>query len=510
MGMVGVVEATSAWITIGIFAALFTYIAYRNGIKNKITLIFGEISIGVFLISFPYVMTYMSGGDPTVDCYSFRVTIFGILTGATGLYHLVTVFPKKIKLVYSLPSVYLVSYFIALTGLMTPSIVTCGPLGGIRGMLWPMYLIWVAMILLLAMGVIHYSMVTSPTRVQKIQSTYLATGMWIALLWAGAGQVLPTFLPGMEFFSAVSSLPFAGVFITVSIVKYKMFSYEVAKEKFLPEEKVEVEDGLINAVMNEHAAFLAFRRLSAKMPGLIITIKPPNVIRERYNIEKSPIIWLTYFPGKSEEGISPDKLAFEVMYSVINFVNKGGKLILIHGAEFLVEQYGRDYFLDFLHEVNRLADGLTVIVAINVDRELMEGVADNFVEMPLKIPDPRVKRVTKEEMVGKKDMIIITAKTQEQIKRIYGDSHYVIEVTKSFTPDRLVFEGMDRIIKIGDRDVFFESFDFVLSSTEPKKVMQFLKDIIDVSLRAGKNVYVMKTPRLEDFPAIKSLFEDLL
>ncbi len=273
--------------------------------------------------------------------------------------------------------------------------------------------------------------------------------------------------------------------------------------------KVEVEDGLINAVMNEQAAFLAFRRLSAKMPGIIITIKPPNVIRERYKIEKSPIIWLTYFPGDSKEGVSPDKLAFEVMYTMINFVNKGGRVILIHGVEFLIEQYGRDYVLDFIHEVNRLGEGLTIIIALNVDTEVMEGVADNFVKVPLKIPDPRVLRVSKESMLGKDNMIVITAKTKEQIKRLYGENNYVIELTKSFTPDRLVFEGMDQIIKIGDKDVFFESFDFVLSSTEPKKVMQFLKDIMDVSLRAGKKVYVMNTPRLKDYPAVLSLFEDI-
>ncbi len=507
--MASIVNYASAWVTISIFIALFTYIAYRNGIKNKITLIFGEIALGSALMSLPYVITYASGVDPLVDCYTFRMIILGILMAATGMYHLVVVFPRKLQLYYSLPSVYILSYFMAISNLATPSIVACGPTGGVRGVLWPMYLIWAAAILLISVGVIHYSMVTAPTRVQKIQSTYIATGMWITLLWAGAGQLLPTFIPGMEYFSAISALPIAGIFLTIAIVKYKMFSYEVAKEKFIPEEKIEVEDGLINAVINEHAAFLAFRRLSAKMPGLIITIKPPNVIRERYKLEKSPIIWLTYFPGKSEEGISPDKLAFEVMYNVINFVNKGGKLILIHGAEFLVEQYGREYFLDFLHEVNRLADGLTIIVALNTDKELMEGIADNFVEVPIPIPDPRVRQVTKEEMQGRENMIIITAKTQEQIKRIYGENNHVIELTKSFTPDRLVFEGMDKIIKIGDRNVFFESFDFVLSSTEPKKVMQFLKDIIDVSLRSGNNVYVMRTPRLDDFPAIKSLLEDL-
>jgi hypothetical protein len=307
----------------------------------------------------------------------------------------------------------------------------------------------------------------------------------------------------------VSALPITGIFITVAIVKYKMLSYEVSKEKFVQEEKIEVEDYLINAVMNEHAAFLAFRRLSAKMPGLIITIKPPNIIRERYKIEKTPIMWLTYFPGGSEEGVSPDKLSFEIMYNVINFVNNGGKVILLHGAEFLMEAYGREYFLEFLHEINRLSDNMTIIIALNGDREIMEGVADNFVERRLPIPDPRVLRVSRDEMKGKKDMIIITAKTKEKVDLIYGPGNSVIEITKSFSPDRLVFEGMDKIIKIGDKDVFFESFDFVLSATDPVKVLQFLKDIMDVTLHSGKKIYVLHSPRIEEYPSIMSLFEDL-
>jgi len=506
--MAGLVDAVSSWITIAIFIALFVYMAYRVGLKNKLTLVFGEISLGVILNTIPYILGYMYPQNPYIDCYGFRMIIFGILMSVTGLFHLVVIFPRKIDLVYAVPSVYLVSYFLSISEAVTGAIVVCSPLGGIRSYLWPTYLIWVAMILLIAVGVIHYTMLKAPTRVQRVQATYFAAGVWILIIWAALGQFIPTFIHGLNFFSAVGGFPFAGILLTISIVKYSMFSYKVAKEKFVQEVKVEVEDGLINAVMNEHAAFLAFRRLSAKMPGIIISIKPPNVIRERYKIEKSPIIWLTYFPGDSKEGVSPDKLAFEVMYTMINFVNKGGKVVLIHGVEFLIEEYGREYVLDFVHEVNRLADGLTIIIALNVNTEIMEGVADNFVKVPLKIPDPKVVRVTKEDMEGKDNMIIITAKTKEQIKRLYGENNYVIELTKSFTPDRLVFEGMDQIIKIGDRDVFFESFDFVISSTEPKKVMQFLKDIIDVSLRADKKVYVMNTPRLKDYPATLSIFED--
>ncbi|NPA75725.1 MAG: DUF835 domain-containing protein [Euryarchaeota archaeon] len=502
-----IVNTVSAAVTIAIFIALPIYIISKIGFKRKIAKVFLELSIGVILMALPYDTFYLID-RPWADCVGFKVTVFGILMGILSLYHLATIFPKKNRLVYSLPAAYLITYFMAITNLMTPAIVACSPMGGIHGFMWPVYLIWEAMMLLLGTAIIHISMFTVPTKVQKIQATYMVVGVWVTILWAGLGQFLPTFIPGMPFFPAVSSLPIAGIFITIAIVKYKMFSYEVAREKFVQEEKIEVEEGLINAVINEHAAFLAFRRLSAKMPGLIITIKPPNVIRERYRLEKTPIMWLTYFPGGSEEGVSPDKLSFEVMYNVINFVNSGGKLILLHGAEFLMEAYGREYFLDFLHEVNRLSDNITIIIALNGDREILEGVADNIVERRLPIPDPRVLRVSRDEMVNKKDMIIITAKTKEQIERIYGPGNSVIEITKSFSPDRLVFEGMDKIIKIGDKDVFFESFDFVLSSTDPKKVMQFLKDIMDVTLHSGKKVYVLRSPRIEEYPSILTLFED--
>ncbi len=501
------VDTASAAITIAIFIALPIYIIWKVGFKHKIAKVFLELSLGVILTSLPYVSFYLLKA-PWADCAGFRVTVFGILIMIVSLYHLFSIFPKKNRMVYSLPSVYMFTYFLAITNLMTPSIVACSPVGGIHGFMWPIYLLWAALVLLLAMAMVHIAMFTVPTKVQKIQATYMVIGFWIAVIWVGLGQFLPTFIPGMPFFPAISSLPIAGIFITIAIVKYKMFSYEVAKEKFVQEEKIEVEDGLINAVINEQAAFLAFRRLSAKMPGLVITIKPPNVIRERYKLEKTPIMWLTYFPGGSEEGVSPDKLSFEIMYNVINFVNNGGKLILFQGAEFLMEVYGREYFLDFLHEVNRLSDYMTIIIAMNGDREMIEGVADNIVEKRIPIPDPRVLRVTREEMKGKKDMIIITAKTKEQVERVYGPGNSVIEITKSFSPDRLVFEGMDKIIKIGDKDVFFESFDFVLSATDPVKVMQFLKDIIDVTLHSGKKVYVLKSPRIEEYPSILTLFED--
>ena len=504
-------ELVSAIVTLSIFIVLPIYIAYMNKLKNTITYLFIEISIGVIFISLGYILpfTFPKSMYSIVDCFCFKLIVFGILITAAGLFHLVSVFPRRIFLVYAVPSMYIISYFLGLVGLMTPAIVYCSPHGGLRGILWSSYLVWIAMLFLITLTVVHYSILTSPTKVQRIQGIYLVTGLWVGIGWAGAGQFIPTFLSGLPFFAGITALPIAGIFVTIGIVKYRLFTFEASKEKYLKEEKIEVEEGLINTVINEHAAFLAFRRLASKMPGMIITIKPPNILQKRYKIERSPIIWLTYFPDGYKNGISPDKLNFEVMYTIINFVQKGGRVILIHGAEYLVEIYGRNYFLEFLHEVNRIKEGLTIIVSINENRELMEGIADNTVEMRMSIPSPMIKAVKKQDMIGKNNMIIITAKTKEQIEKIYGKGNNVIEITRSFSPDRLVFEGMDKILKFGDKSVFFECFDYVLSSSEKKWVIQFVKDLIDVTVFSGKEVYVLYTPRLMEEPSILSFFEEI-
>ncbi len=511
--MVTIFELGAAIATIAIVAFLVSYIVYRNGLKNPTTIIFAELAAGSIIAVSNYIIGYAYQNTslfPLVDCVGFRMIVFGISITAAGLFHLISVFPRKITLYNAVPSVYIFSYFIGMVGLFTPLIIRCSPMGGVRNILWPVYLLWVAMILLISAGALHYSFATSPTRLQRLQAGYMLTGIWTALIWAGIGQFLPTFISGLHFITAVFSLPIAGTFVTVAIVKYKMLLVNVERERIeekrIPE-RIDVKEGIINLVVNEHSAFLGFRDISSRYPGMIISIKPPNVIRERYGIEKSPIIWLTYFPQDYEQGISPDKLFFEVMYSIINFVDRGGKVIMVHGAEYLIETYGKKDFLEFIYEINRLSENLTIIIALNTNPKLLEGVYDHLIIKNIAIPEPRVMAVDKDEMKRKGDMIIITAKTKDQIRAIYGESHSILEITHSFSPDRLVFEGMDRINRMGKRDVFFECFDYILTFTEPRRVMQFLKDVIDVVVYSGHRVYVLKTPELDKHP-VRSLIEN--
>ncbi len=510
--MVTALELGASISTIVILSFLTGYIAYRNGLRNKTTFIFAEMAGGAIIAALSYIPSYIyqdTNMASLVDCVGFRMIVFGISITSAGLFHLVSVFPRKINLYNAVPSVYIFSYFMGFLGLLTPLIIRCSPEGGLRNILWPTYLIWVSLILLISAGALHYSYITVPTKLQKLQAAYMLIGLWVALIWAGVGQLLPTFIPGLHFTTAIFSLPIAGIFITVAIVKYKMLIVNVEKEQLITKEerKLDVKEGMINLVANEHAAFLAFRELSARYPGLVLTIKPPNVIRERYGIEKSPVIWLTYFPHDYPQGISPDKLSFEVIYSIINFVEQGGRVILIHGLEYLVENYGSKEILEFVYEVNRLAENLTIILAVNSGVEEFESVADHIVMERLRIEEPKTLAVSREELIGREGMIIITAKKASQIKAIYGEKNSVLEITKSFTPDRLVFEGMDRIKRMNAGDVFFECFDFILASTDRRKVLQFLKDVIDVVLYSGHRVYVLKTPRIQEYPAVQSLIE---
>ncbi len=509
--MVTVLELGASVSTVAILSFLIGYVVLRNGIRSRTTLIFAELAGGAIIAALSYIIGYIYQNSSIysfVDCVTFRMIVFGISITSAGLFHLVSVFPRKIYLYNAVPSVYIFSYFIGLIGLFTSLIVRCTPSGGVRNFLWPAYLIWVSLLFLVSVGALHYSYATAPTKLQKLQGAYMLIGLWVALIWAGAGQLLPTFVPGLHFTTAIFSLPVAGTFITVAIVKYKMLLVNVEKEQRRRERRrVDVREGVINLVVNEHAAFLAFRELSARYPGLVLTIKPPNVIRERYGIEKSPVIWLTYFPHDYPQGISPDKLFFEVMYSIINFVERGGRVVLLHGLEYLVESYGRNEVLEFVYEVNRLAENLTIILAINSDVGGFEGIADHLVIERMRVDDPKVLAVSREELIGRENMIIITAKKASQIKAMYGEKNIVLELTKSFSPDRLVFEGMDRIKRVNAGDVFFECFDFILASTDRRRVLQFLKDVMDVVLYSGHRVYVLKTSRIQDYPSIQSLIE---
>lgn len=92
--------------------------------------------------------------------------------------------------------------------------------------------------------------------------------------------------------------------------------------------------------------------LTQGMHGLLITRTLPKRIREKYNLQKTPIIWLTTNRIQGETCVSPTGIA-ELSGVLVSFLDqtKNG-IILIEGLEYLVSQNNFRSILNLLQLMN--------------------------------------------------------------------------------------------------------------------------------------------------------------
>ncbi|NPE31346.1 DUF835 domain-containing protein [Methanococcoides sp. SA1] len=87
-------------------------------------------------------------------------------------------------------------------------------------------------------------------------------------------------------------------------------------------------------------------------PGLCITRENPAKIRTKYNITKTPIVWLTKAKGSEYPSIDPAEL-FKLHPTIENFIKKvSDGIILIDGLEYLTLENDLRSVIKFMEQTN--------------------------------------------------------------------------------------------------------------------------------------------------------------
>ena len=86
--------------------------------------------------------------------------------------------------------------------------------------------------------------------------------------------------------------------------------------------------------------------------GLYISRQNPAIVREKYQLEKTPDIWLTRNKIPEENCIGPDELV-KLYKTIENFVGQADDgVILFEAVEYLVIQNGFQPVLKFIQSLN--------------------------------------------------------------------------------------------------------------------------------------------------------------
>jgi uncharacterized protein DUF835 len=87
-------------------------------------------------------------------------------------------------------------------------------------------------------------------------------------------------------------------------------------------------------------------------PGLCITRENPAKIRSKYNITKTPIVWLTKAKGSECPSVDPAEL-FKLHPTIDNFIKKvDDGIVLIDSLEYLILENDLRSVIKFMEQTN--------------------------------------------------------------------------------------------------------------------------------------------------------------
>jgi len=141
---------------------------------------------------------------------------------------------------------------------------------------------------------------------------------------------------------------------------------------------------------NRDPAFTAFREMVGATPGICITGLHPSKVKERFHLERTPILWVT--AALSEDFCyRPKALEFELLLTVSRFVEGNpSTVVLVDDLDLLSQTNGFAAVSRFLRRLNNLAANraCTTIAAVDPDAlseaqvALLRGLCDEVQEFP--------------------------------------------------------------------------------------------------------------------------------
>ncbi len=105
--------------------------------------------------------------------------------------------------------------------------------------------------------------------------------------------------------------------------------------------------------------------------GLIVSRHPPEAIRERLNIKRTPVLWLTTV--RDRNAVSPTRLEF-LLQTMVNFMRKtkDPKVIFLDGVEYLILENGFVPVFKFLTTLKDHTTFYNTIVIVPLDVESLD------------------------------------------------------------------------------------------------------------------------------------------
>lgn len=223
----------------------------------------------------------------------------------------------------------------------------------------------------------NYRSTTNPEARQ--QCLLLAFGIFFPIVFAILLLVVGPMIPStMDM--GYSAYLITVILFTYGILRFKMFIINpVVEERLLESNLVRTTvvraKNLPSCVLVEERkpdrAFSLFMiELSKGAQGLVISRSHPDAIRERYRLERTPVIWLANQPG--QDRVEPTNL-FILENMIGEFIRKSDRaVVLMDGLEFLISNNQVKKVLKMLYSISDDAVLGNANLIISLDPNVME------------------------------------------------------------------------------------------------------------------------------------------
>lgn len=126
---------------------------------------------------------------------------------------------------------------------------------------------------------------------------------------------------------------------------------------------------LVETKIDTLAYRMFINELASGSPGLLITRKHPQLVREQHELQDTPILWLTTKPGP--DSIDPTSISL-LLHTTVKFLQRGkGSVILLDGLEYLGSYTRPGEVMQFIYGLKDAAIVNGSKLIITVDPETM-------------------------------------------------------------------------------------------------------------------------------------------
>jgi hypothetical protein len=135
----------------------------------------------------------------------------------------------------------------------------------------------------------------------------------------------------------------------------------------------------LSAPEEAYSAYLGL--LFSGIPGLCISRRPPRIIRSRYKLQRSSVLWLS---GRSAGDNPSEERLEELALLAEDFLKSSpGATIMLDGIEYLTVRYGFSSVLRFLQDLNETVAIHGGRLLVPIDARFFDSKEIGFLEREL-------------------------------------------------------------------------------------------------------------------------------